>query len=323
MHEWLPLRFFGQNDPPRIEWFDVQGISLRAPFLSWVSDAYATEPERITIRTWNDPPFEQAIGNTLRSAPILIFHTSRCGSSAVVRALQSFDGIEIFSQPNIVTDILRWSWSGPGRDAVPMLRTVATALALIASGRQRAVGVKFTSYALLEYALLQEAFEPRQVLFIVRDPLEIIVSALANPPEYLRSREQILRQPVLASRSTASMHDVTYIATLIGSLMSIAANNLRTASDDAARALDHRQIGPSLIPRLVSFLGIEASASELAQARASFLLQAKARSARAYVDDRGVKQSLAGEEIRSVSKKLADSEYQTVLASALTAWRTT
>jgi hypothetical protein len=112
----------------------------------------------------------------------LIFHVARCGSTLISQLLKQLDEVVVYSEPLPVNEILLppHTWSRP--ELVGALRSLGAAFARHA--RRRYV-LKLTSWNTLFCDMVTEAFPDSPWIVSFRDPVEVGVSLLEQPPGWL------------------------------------------------------------------------------------------------------------------------------------------
>lgn len=127
-------------------------------------------------------PTEPA-GPTDRLLAGVVFHTARCGSTLLAHLLAARQGTSVLDEPPAVNRIL----ADPGLTATSrrslLRRLVATCR--VGPGRGAAVVLKCSSRNVLDAGVVLTAFPDTPVVFVLRDPLEVLVSLTERPPGWL------------------------------------------------------------------------------------------------------------------------------------------
>lgn len=117
------------------------------------------------------------------SAPVgLIFHVARCGSTLISQSLKHLDNLVVYAEPQPVNEILAPPHKWPRAELVAALRTLGSALARHAGGPYV---LKLSSWNTLFCDILAEAYPETNWVLSLRDPVEVGVSLLRQPPGWL------------------------------------------------------------------------------------------------------------------------------------------
>jgi hypothetical protein len=148
----------------------------------------------------------------------IIFHVARCGSTLVSQLLKQLDGLIVYAEPLPVNEILRPPHAWTRGELVGALRSLSIALARHA--RNRYV-LKLTSWNTLFCDIVAEAFPETPWVLCLRDPVEVGVSLLKQPPGWLTEFSPVV-DPDAASKSRED-----YVARLYGALCKAASGLAR------------------------------------------------------------------------------------------------
>lgn len=113
----------------------------------------------------------------------LIFHVARCGSTLISQLLKQHGDIVVYAEPLPVNEILLPPHKWPRNELVAALRSLGEAFARHA---QKPYVLKFSSWNTLFCDILAEAFPDSPWILSLRDPVEVGVSLLNQPPGWLR-----------------------------------------------------------------------------------------------------------------------------------------
>jgi hypothetical protein len=123
------------------------------------------------------------ISNSLPIAGF-IFHSGRCGSTLLVRMLQSFQDCLVISEPSLVNKFLLDSKRMPRIDRVRTLRLILQSFSQTCSGREKKLFFKLTSFNTLDAELILEAFPDVPWIYLTRDPVYTLSSQLLRPSRW-------------------------------------------------------------------------------------------------------------------------------------------
>jgi hypothetical protein len=176
MSHWAPVAL--SRDPPVVDWGDLAGVRFSEPFFDQTIERWAGEDNPRLRRTglaalaaFDDLPE--------RDPALLIFHMSRCGSTLLSRLLAQLPGTLVLSEPAPINALLLDPGEADG--CAVMLRRLARAL-----GREgeRTI-LKLSSWNVLRAALFRRAFPAAPLVWVQREPGEVMASLLADRPRWL------------------------------------------------------------------------------------------------------------------------------------------
>jgi hypothetical protein len=117
------------------------------------------------------------------TAPVgLIFHVARCGSTLISQLLKKHEPLVVYAEPLPVNEILLPPHKWPRGELVCALRSLGDALARHSRGPYV---LKFSSWNTLFCDILADAFPDSPWILSLRDPVEVGVSMLSQPPGWL------------------------------------------------------------------------------------------------------------------------------------------
>jgi hypothetical protein len=117
----------------------------------------------------------------------LIFHVARCGSTLISQLLKTHDNLVVYAEPLPFNEILLPPHPWPRHEVVAALRSLGDAFARHARGPYV---LKFSSWNTLFCDLVAEAFPDSPWVFNLRDPVEVGVSLLQQPANWMRATER-------------------------------------------------------------------------------------------------------------------------------------
>ena len=182
---WMPTRSAPNTSPPAIDW-------------AWFGDAPLAEPlYEDSVRRATALPFNRmfrtrtaladligdAANHDVRAPSGFVFHLSRCGSTLAGRMLRAVPGHAVASEPEPLDAVLQWAMlsGAPHEEQVAALRAVVAALGRDRIPGQRRFFVKTDAWHVFALPLFRAAFPDVPWVFLYRDPVEVIVSHLAEP----------------------------------------------------------------------------------------------------------------------------------------------
>ena len=180
LSEWMPARVAWRGEEPGVEWTLMRRQRLLDPFFEETLQRQMMHPFHQVFR--RDSSMEEMLEWTeahpgARPSGI-IFHMSRCGSTLLCRQLMALERNIVASEPAPMDGMLHPVMRTPGlpREAqVRWLRAMAAGLGQPRNGEQ-AFYLK-TDCPHVHYAdLLSEALPEAPMIFLYRDPVEVMVS---------------------------------------------------------------------------------------------------------------------------------------------------
>jgi len=143
----------------------------------------------------------------------LIFHVARCGSTLLSQMLKQ-QGAVVYAEPLAVNEILSPPHKWKRAELVAALRSLGALFAAHAGGPYV---LKFSSWNTLYCDILAEAFPQTPWVFSYRDPVEVGVSLLSEPPGWFADASETSRALVRAADPAgASKSQDEFVARLYG-----------------------------------------------------------------------------------------------------------
>ena len=190
-----------------------------------------------------------------------IYHLSRCGSSIVAQTLSEIHKIRVISEPEIIIKLVNLKKNKiiTNAELEILLITLVHFWGQNNKGDSYRLIIKFSSLATSIYAYIQKIFRETPSIFIIRNPVEIMVSLINNPSFLIIEFNQLL--PMSAIRINISVQELEnmsieeYIALLIRqNLLHITRNY-----DKNTLLIDHLEIPDVIEPRIVDHFNLISS----------------------------------------------------------------
>jgi hypothetical protein len=168
--------------PPMVRWQSSDGSRFTEPFfddtLRRLRRTHEPSVGRGVLReAWPGPP-----------PPLpplaIIFHTSRCGSTLVSRMLAALPDHLVVSEARVFDDILRGprlAGAAQVADGDRWLRHAAAAFVASQAVPPGRLVIKLDCWHIFALPRVRRAFPGVPLLFVYRDPLEVLVSLMAQP----------------------------------------------------------------------------------------------------------------------------------------------
>lgn len=196
---WTPIALHLDADDPSVEWADLRPVRFTDAFFDDTVERWRkSTPGGRIVTTGLDALV------TLDQAPSLdpagfVFHLSRCGSTLVARMLQRLDDCVVVSEANCLNTLLEAGDEELDDETrVRLLRLLVRALGRRRLGNERHLVVKPSSWNIRKLALFRRAFPATPMVWLQREPAEVMASLMALPPEWLTDRRATEAAPALA-----------------------------------------------------------------------------------------------------------------------------
>ena len=182
---WLPGRIFWDDadvEASTVEWLHSDEPDFPDAFLDDTFARLRQRPANVLFtRTTSLADLEAWAEASPGIAPTgFVFHVSRCGSTLLAALLGRLPGALVLSEPGPVDSLLR-AGARLGRERqVRLLRAMISALGQARAPGQDRLFVKFDAWNTLQLPLVREAFPDTPWVFLRREPVEVLVSALAR-----------------------------------------------------------------------------------------------------------------------------------------------
>jgi hypothetical protein len=244
----------------------------------------------------------------------MIFHMSRCGSTALTNVLQLAENAMALGEPQPFDRAFSLYTSASTYWQRVSVRLVTALLGIFTDYRGREaqkVIVRSPHFRIGALALARQLWPDVPCVVMIRDPIEVVVSNLLRPPVWLQDRYQYGRtSPFGPLPGTLSLDSAEqYCAWTIGEFCTRALPHV--CSNCIVLDYDHLSLQSAL--HIAHWFGLRFSDKGLRESAEIFGKYSK-NTSRAFVPDRAAKQgSASAEAIRSVSVWAADS-YQALRA---------
>ena len=265
MTGWLPLRYL-EHPEPALEWVWLGSLRLTDPFFSDTVSRSFRRPYASLFRRRTSLDLlavELEKSEQLRPAGF-IFHISRCGSTLICQALSALPEVRVLSEPPAVGAALR---SGATDDDIRST-ILAHCLKWSSDSRENAVVIKFDCWDIGHAERIAALFPETPRIFVVRDPLEVLVSQMSLPGSW--TLPGVLPANISGVAEAGSREEIC--ARAIGHF-------LRTGASLAARGVvepvDYRTLPGAVFARIMPLFGLPHSEDVLARAAAVCFFNAK------------------------------------------------
>lgn len=182
---WTPIAIHLDDPTPSIDWADLRDLRFTEPFFDdTVARWTKATPTPRTVNTGLDALVVLDQASSLDPSG-LIFHMSRCGSTLVTRLLQQLPRCVVVSEAATINSVVQADASIINEDTqARLLRLLIRALGRRRFGDECHYVVKLTSWNVGKLNLFRRAFPAAPLVWLQRDPAEVMASLLARPPEW-------------------------------------------------------------------------------------------------------------------------------------------
>lgn len=182
---WIPIRIYWKERRPLVDWCWVGPRRFSEPFFDHTIDACLRLPFSNLFRPQTSI---EVLRERHEIEPGLqprgfIFHMSRCGSTLVSQMLAALPRNVVISEAGLIDSVLRAKFREPPiteDERAEWLRWTVSALGQRRNGDEEGLFIKFDSWSVLDLPLISRAFPGVPWIFLYRNPVEVLVSQLAQ-----------------------------------------------------------------------------------------------------------------------------------------------
>lgn len=290
----------------KIRWMDIN----RFPDLPVMNSAAIVALDEFTMETSLDV---LTTLNTLSKKPSgFIFHTSRCGSTLLAKTLQRSAGVLAFNEPQPINALLvnyatsganDLSWQQHGNR---LMNNVMAAYLYT----QKKVFIKFSSFNLLLLDRIIQLWPDVPIVFLYRNPVEVVVSNLEKPGGFLLKRYNPMLKYMLHRCNLElpdHLTDEEYCVKMIDGFFYIIIQHIKNTSLSSIFSVDYETISTDTIPDIFRFFGLDVTAST--HAAISDCLNHNAKNGTLFKKDTASKHAKASNEVRQLCEQFALPNY--------------
>lgn len=298
---FVPVRWSWQAGQPILDWCDLGGLRLTAPFFAQtVQDAQERSREgRRTgldgLTGWpEDGPGSRPSG--------LIFHLSRCGSTLAAQVLAASPENIVLSEPEVMDTVLRAGRIMPGvadHQRVAWLRGLAKAYGQRRFPDERRFFVKFDTWHVLEWEVIHQAFPGVPWVFLYRDPVEILVSQLTEVSGRMLPGPMSAGWLGLGLLEALQTPQEEFCARALGRIAAVAAE--AASRDPLALLVNYSQLPGALETGLAPWFGVPLDDADRARMQRTARHHSKSPG-RPFTGDTAAKQRLANDGLRRLAE---------------------
>ncbi|MGC4010597.1 MAG: sulfotransferase family protein [Pseudomonas sp.] len=305
---WLPIRIWQRAAEWRVDWCWLGEQPLTRPFFRDDVEHALRLPFNQAFRrdTGLDALLDWQHMSPGLAPAALVFHASRCGSTLLAQMLAGLPRNTVLSEPSPLDSLLRMQYCNPGR-AARQQEWVSALLSAYGQRHQNGAGrllVKLDAWNVFEASLLRELYPDIPFVFLYRDPLEIVVSQLAQPgmhrvPGLLGASGLDERLP-----GAQAMSPLEYTCRMIGQILQ---GGLELCQRQGVIALNYSELPGALWGRLATLFDVREA--DVAQLREVAGFNAK-QPTLSFSDDTLRKRESASVEVRDAVQRWAQGPYE-------------
>jgi hypothetical protein len=235
---WTPISF--RCEPEAVfEWADLRGHRFQRPFFSQTLEAWRSDLNTDTVHSG------LSVLSSLDTEPsldpaIIIAHPSRSGSTFLALLVAAMhEHSVLISEPEIVFQLLQANLHSPIEAPETVLRQIIRALGRKRFGTECHYVLKLSSRTSRFLPLFRLAFPKTPILWLQREPSEIVESNLRSPRLSLSGLE-------VETVTQRTLRDV--------SLAFLAANGFKDAN---FHILDYRALPLAAFTSVAALMGVE------------------------------------------------------------------
>ncbi|MEL6538869.1 MAG: hypothetical protein AAFQ98_25865 [Bacteroidota bacterium] len=295
-------------------WQQTEDIDQITPFLDQWWDKQGTKKAGIPAgMLQEDSPLD-------RGAPKgMIFHASRCGSSAVVNYFQAYEEVVVLpeAQPLGLVSMtgnpaMNNGWSGKRKSLLRGL--VATYTHALAESQH--LVLKLASWNILGMSIFAEVFPQTPILTVIRQPSEILVSLVRQPSGIASLRHQpAFAKAIFPFDAESCQTDEEFLARTLTSFYD-AIWEFHQQHPDTLQVLDYKDLNAERLNRVADHFGLE-EGNRAAIESLKYDAKATQQKPRIYEEDSAAKQKLAKGRLAELAESLCQSSYERLLSLAM------
>jgi hypothetical protein len=232
-----------------------------------------------------------------------VFHVSRCGSTLVAGMLAALSKHLVLSEPAPVDHILRADASEA--DRVRWLRWIVSALGRPRHGGEQAYVLKLDAWSVCNLATVRRAFPGVPWLFLYREPVEVLVSHLAQLGAHMVPGALDPRLFGLDWDSIARMQPEEYCARVLGEIYRAGLEH----RDERSLFVEYSELPDAFFDRILDAFGLECDEAERAQMRSVLSFDAKNPSL-PFAEDREARMREASPALREAADRWVLPHYE-------------
>jgi hypothetical protein len=278
------------------------------PFFDHTVQAAMQEPFNLLFR--HQLPLDSLLEWQERSPGLapggFIFHMSRCGSTLVSRMLAALPGHIVLSEPPPLDALLRTGSRGADDgQRIAWLRAWVSAMGQPRNGEER-LFLKLDAWHTFDLPLLRRAFPDTPWIFLYRNPVEVMVSAINNPGMHLVPGLIGVTVPGIDPDSALRMPQAEYIARVLAALLCA---GLEHVGPLGGKAINYSSLPEAVITAIAPHFGLTLSPAQIEAMNAVTAFHAKTPYFN-FEPDSESKRNAADDDVLALCATLLDPLYE-------------
>lgn len=311
---WAPFRFYWQEETPLVDWCYMGEDRFTQPFFENTIARRMNDHFSLLFRHQTPIEFLETLNGTLPniSPTGFIFHTSRCGSTLTAQMLAALPQNIVISEALPIDAVIREERDITIDQRVQWLRWMVGAFGQKRAGEQHYF-IKFDSWSTLWLDLVRKAFPEVPMVFLYRDPVEVIVSQMSHPgAQMIRGLiGQLL--PGMTLAALLNISDEEYCARVLARFCE---SLLPLAADPKSILVNYSELPEAVTGRMLKHFGVTYSAEDIAKMRSAAQFNSKTPRM-SFAPDGQQKRDEASEIIREMAAKWVGPVYEKLEAVRL------
>jgi len=241
-----------------IRWIKANGQVPSGFFSAWAAKLRASIPPRPEIET-----DRSALRRAVQTLPVaspagIVFHVSRCGSTLIANALACADKVLCLNEPPSFNHMLRLAMSPStywAKVATGTLRDLTTLFAYCYGSDPRQLVLKTGFGTITSLCAVRSIWPSVPCLFVVRNPVEVIVSNVDEPSRYLLRAYGDANVFSFIGRPPSDVTErgfAAFCAWSVGQIYAAAERQL----DDRCLVVDHSEISENTVVQIAEHFGV-------------------------------------------------------------------
>ncbi|MCX6854418.1 MAG: sulfotransferase family protein [Verrucomicrobia bacterium] len=309
---WLPISITHFTQEPIVDWCRFGARRFSEPFFDHTVQSEVRKPFNLLFRhkTTLDVLVERQATRPGLEPSGFIYHMSRCGSTLACQMLDTVPEHMVLSEPPPMDALLRLDRRGYSeQQRITYLRAWMSAISQPRTGEKR-LYVKLDAWHVFDLPLLRRAFPDTPWVFLYRNPLEVLVSAMRSPGLHMIRNYLTEDQTGIPAAAVPSMTQTEYMARILESVLKSALQHLGPLQ---GKALDYTGLPESVITEIAPHFGLSLTAEQIQVMREKTAFHAKSPSEH-FQPDAESKQKEASEEILRLCTTLLDPLYNQLVS---------
>lgn len=308
LHGWLPVGITRHTSEPVVDWCRMGTRRFTEPFFDHTVQAAMQEPFNLLFR--HQLPLDSLIEWQERSPGPpprgFIFHMSRCGSTLVSQMLAALPGHIVLSEPPPLDALLRTDLRGADDgQRIAWLRAWVGIMGQPRNGGHD-LFVKLDAWHVFDLPLLRRAFPDTPWIFLFRNPVEVMVSAISNPGMHLVPGMIGATLPGIDPGEAMRMPQAEYIARVLAAVMRTA---LEHVGPLGGKAIDYSSLPEGVFSAIAPHFGLSLSPAQIEAMKAVTAFHAKTPYFN-FEPDSETKRNAAGDDVIALCRTLLDPLYE-------------